>query len=115
MAGAPHDADPGDEPGDEARSSDTERPPALLPGGDGQPAIDFVTYVLSLSSTCMVQLGEIAGPDGPAADLPGARQSIEILEMIEQRTRGNLIGEEERVLEHVIEDLRHRYLKRSLG
>lgn len=113
MSGAPSDADP--DAGEETRGSDTERPPALLPGGDGTPAIDFVTYVLSLSSACMVQLDEIAGPDGPAPDLAGARQSIEILELLEVKTRGNLAGDEERVLGHVIEDLRHRYLKRSLG
>ena len=115
MGGAPHDADPGDDQGDEPRGSDTERPPASLPGGEGTPPIDFVTYVLSLSSACMVQLDEIAGPDGPAPDLHGARLSIEILELLEQKTRGNLVAEEVRVLAHVIEDLRHRYLKRSLG
>ena len=92
--------------------SDTERPPPL-PGGDGQ-SIDFVTYVLSLSSTCMVQLGEIAGPDGQGIDLAGARQSLEVLELLEEKTRGNLTAEEERVLAHVTEDLRHRYLKHSL-
>lgn len=111
MSGTPHDA----EHEDEAHGSDTERPPAPLPGGDEGPGIDFVTYVLSLSSTAMVQLDEIAGPDGRAPDLAGARQSIEILELLEHKTRGNLAAEEERVLEHVIEDLRHRYLKRSLG
>jgi hypothetical protein len=97
---------------DEGRASDTERPPA--PGGD-EAHIDFVTYVLSLSSTCMVQLGEIEGPDGPHEDLEGARQSVEILELLEEKTRGNLTGEEERVLHHVAEDLRHRYLTKSLG
>lgn len=101
--------------GDDAedRGSDTERPPAPEPG-DGAH-IDFVTYVLSLSSTCMVQLGEIVGPDGPHEDLEGAKHSVEILELLEEKTRGNLTGEEERVLHHVVEDLRHRYLKRSLG
>ena len=109
MSGAPHEGE-----GDEDRSSDTERPPAPLPGAREHPTIDFVTYVLSLSSACMVQLDEIAGPDGPAGDLEGALHSIEILELIEEKTRGNLVAEEERVLAHVIEDLRHRYLKKSL-
>lgn len=114
MGDAPQSGEPEDEHG-ETHGSDTERPPAPLPGGDGAPAIDFVTFVLSLSSTCMVQLGEITGPDGATADLAGARQTVEILELLEEKTRGNLAGEEERVLDHVIEDLRHRYLKRSLG
>ena len=69
MSGAPHE-------GDDDRSSDTERPPAPLPGAEEQPTIDFVTYVLSLSSACMVQLEEIAGPDGPAGDLEGAANAF---------------------------------------
>lgn len=81
-----------------------------LPGGDGAPAIDFATFVLSMSTSCMIALGEIAGPDGNvASDLPLARQTIEILDMLEDRTKGNLTGEEEKILTHVLEDLRRRY------
>lgn len=81
-----------------------------LPGGDGSPPMDFVTFVLSMSTSCMVALGEIAGPDGEAgADLALARQTIEILELLEERTRGNLSGEEEKILAHVLPDLRQRF------
>ncbi len=85
-----------------------------LPGGEGEPPIDFVTFILSLSTTCMIQLGELdasqlEAPRG-VVDLAGARHTIEILEMLERTTRGNLSGEEERVLSHVIGDLRARYL-----
>lgn len=86
---------------------------APLPGADGSPPIDFATFVLSLSATCMIQLGEIEGPDGPGgADLVGARHTIEILQVLDRTTRGNLAGEEERVLGHVLSDLRRRYLAR---
>jgi Domain of unknown function (DUF1844) len=85
-----------------------------LPGGDGTPPIDFGTFVLSMSTSCMVQLGEIAGPDGAGdVDLPMARQTLEILQMLEKKTRGNLSGEEERVLGHVLHDLRARYVARA--
>ena len=78
-------------------------------GGDGTPPIDFATFVLSLSATCMIQLGEIESPDAEA-DLVGARNTIEILQVLDGKTRGNLSGEEERVLGHVLADLRSRYL-----
>lgn len=85
-----------------------------LPGGDGAPPIDFLTFVLSMSTSCMVQLGEIAGPDGAGeVDLVMARQTLEILQMLEKKTRGNLSGEEERALGHVLTDLRARYVARA--
>ena len=81
-----------------------------LPGGDGSPPMDFITFVLSMSTSCMVALGEIAGPDGEGeTDLALARQTIEILDLLEDRTRGNLTGEEEKVLGHVLVDLRQRF------
>jgi len=82
-----------------------------LPGSDGTPPIDFTTFVLSMSTSCMIQLGELASPDGAQdQDLPGARQTLEILLLLEEKTRGNLSGDEERVLGHVVDDLRARYV-----
>ena len=86
---------------------------ADLPGGDGTPPIDFTTFVMSMSASCMIQLGEIVGPDGATAtDLPMAKHTLEILMVLEHKTRGNLAGDEERVLHHVVDDLRARYLKK---
>ena len=82
---------------------------APLPGGDGSPPIDFTTFVLSLSASCMIQLGDLKSP-GQAQDLPGARHTIEILQALEAKTRGNLTGDEERMIHHVLQDLRQRYL-----
>jgi hypothetical protein len=83
-----------------------------LPGGDGSPAIDFTTFVLSMSTTCMIQLGEIAAPDGHPPDVSAAKHTLEILLVLEEKTRGNLSGDEERMLHHVVDDLRARYLKK---
>lgn len=90
--------------------SEDEEHKEPLPGGDGSPPIDFVTFVLSLSSTAMIQLGEIEGPEGAAADLAMARHTIEILQLLDEKTDRNLTGEEERVLHHVLADLRARYV-----
>ena len=89
----------------------TDDDDSALPGGDGSPPLDFATLVLSLSGSCMIQLGEFAGPEGHlAVDLPSARNTLEMLLLLESKTRGNLTGEEERVLSHVVNDLRGRYV-----
>lgn len=88
-------------------SDDTE------PVGEGMPPIDFNTFVLSMSTACMGHLGEVEGPDGSVVNLPMARQTIEILEMIEEKTRGNLTGEEERILTQLITDLESTYASKS--
>lgn len=84
-----------------------------LPGGDDAPPIDFTTFILSMSTSGMIQLGEIADPDGRTTlDFDGARHTIEILQLLDRKTEGRLTGEEDRMLAHVIEDLRARYLDR---
>ena len=82
-----------------------------LPGAEGGPPIDFTTFILSLSTSCMIHLDEIAAPKNKnAVDLESARHTIEILQMLDRKTEGRLSGEEDRMLSHVIDDLRSRYL-----
>lgn len=76
------------------------------------PPIDFTTFVLSLSTACMTHLGEVEG-GGDGVNLPMAQQTIEILELLEAKTTGNLTGEEERILEQVLADLREAYAAKS--
>lgn len=81
---------------------------------DGEiPPIDFNTFVLSMSTACMAHLGEVEGPDDSRQNLPMAKQTIEILELIELKTQGNLSGEEERILSQVLGDLRDAYATKS--
>ncbi len=74
----------------------------------------FGTLVLSLSSSALVELG-VAPPPGEsstaAPNLPAAQQTIEILEMLREKTRGNLTPDEERLLESVLHDLRLRFVE----
>ena len=88
--------------------------------GDGAqsgpiPPIDFTTFVLSMSTAFMAQLGEVEGPEGAQTNLPMAKQTLEILEMLEAKTEGNLTGEEERILAQVLGDLREAYEKKRAG
>jgi len=80
---------------------------------DAIPPIDFTTLVLSMSTACMANLGETSGPEKGLVNLPMAQQSIEILEMLETKTTGNLTGEEERILSQVLTDLRDAYASKS--
>ena len=77
-----------------------------LEGSEDDPAssvpIDFNTFVLSLSTSALMHLEE--------PNLVMAKQTIDILGLIEQKTRGNLDGEEERLLHQVLTDLRMRYV-----
>lgn len=83
------------------------------PNDEAIPPIDFNTFVLSMSTACMAHLGEVAGPSGEMVDLAMAQQTIEILEMLEQKTQGNLTGEEERILSQVLADLHEAYDRRA--
>jgi hypothetical protein len=77
------------------------------------PPIDFTTFVLSLSSTALVHLGVQAAPgalNSGEPSLPLARQTIELLTLLRDKTHGNLTGEEERLLDQVLHDLRLRFI-----
>ena len=83
--------------------------------GEGLPAIDFATFILSLSHSALVHLGD--APDPSSGDvrrsLPMARQTIDLLALLEQKTQGNLNCEEERLLDQALYDLRMRYVEVS--
>lgn len=86
---------------------------------DEKPAqIDFYTFVLSLGSSAFVHLGDAPHPETgelARADLRLAKQTIDILSMLSEKTRGNLTEEEARFLENLLTDLRLRYVTRSSG
>ena len=83
--------------------------------GAPAPPIDFTTFVLSLSTSAMVHLGtapaELFGDQGaPPKNLPMAKQTIDLIAMLEEKTRGNLSGEEERLITQILYDLRMSYV-----
>jgi hypothetical protein len=86
-------------------------PPA--PGTPTLPAVDFHTFVLSLGSSALLHLGELEHPDvgAPQKDLPLAKHTIDILVMLEEKTRGNLTPAEEKLIGSLLYDLRLRYVE----
>ena len=72
--------------------------------------------MLSLASTAAIHFGDLADPvsgERAAPNLEGAAQMIEILGLLEQKTRGNLTAEERQVLEQVLYELRMRFVEAS--
>jgi len=75
------------------------------------PSIDFNTFVLSLSTSALMHLGKLPGAeDDSTVNLAHARQSIDCISLLEEKTRGNLTGEEERLITEVLYDLRLRFV-----
>jgi hypothetical protein len=79
-------------------------------------ALSFVGFVLSLASTAAIHFGDMPDPvTGQRAEvnLDGAAQMIEILALLDQKTRGNLTAEERQILEQVLYELRLRFVEVS--
>ena len=84
--------------------------------GPDLPTLDFSTFVLSIIGTAYVHLGDAPTPEGdPDRNLPLARQDIDLLGLLQEKTKGNLTGEEERLLDSALYDLRMRYIEVSKG
>ena len=77
------------------------------------PEINFATFVASLNASALLQLGAIEDPTTGTKNknLPMAKQTIDILSMMQEKTAGNLSKEEENLLKNVLYDLRLMYVK----
>ncbi len=101
---------------DEEENFDDEIPQSQL------PRLDFSTFVVSIIGSACVHLGDAPDPESgevrqgtTEANLILARQDIELLALLADKTKGNLSGEEERMLEQGLYDLRMRFLEVTKG
>ncbi len=88
--------------------------PARAPRGEPQrplPPADFATLVLSLGSSAMMYLGEGEEGKKPERNLPMAKHAIDLLNVLEDKTKGNLSPDEQHILESLLFDLRLRYVE----
>ena len=81
------------------------------------PPIDFSTFVLSLATSVQVHLGAIPNPTSGRSEqnLQLARETIDLLSILKEKTKGNLTTDEERLFEHVLYDLRMMYVEKNSG
>jgi hypothetical protein len=91
---------------------DEERP------ADALPKPDFSGFLISLGTSAFVHLGLIAEPESGekrAPNVPLARQTIDMIELLEEKTRGNLTGDEATLLRNLLTDLRMRFVEAARG
>ncbi len=79
------------------------------------PPVDFSGLILSLAHATMMHLGQIPGPDGQAipADLQLARHTIDTIAMLKEKTQGNLIPEEQKLIDTALTELRMAFVQLS--
>ena len=95
-------------PGEPGADQGEEKEPEL-------PEINFSSFILSLSTSALMHLGEVLDPVNQKFEknLPMAKQNIDMLGMLKEKTRGNLAADEEKLLDHLLADLRWRYVRIS--
>jgi hypothetical protein len=83
-------------------------------GDDRMPKIDFSTFVLSLGTSALYHMGVVNEPEqgeAPHKNLALARQTIDTLEMLAEKTRGNLGEQESRLMNSLLYELRMRFVE----
>lgn len=110
------------EPRERTETGDSSETPGKTPrvdaagdkvaGAEILPEINFSTFVISLSTQALMHLGEIPNPlTGKAdSDIPVAKQMIDIIALLRDKTRGNLDEGEEKLMDDVLFELRMRYV-----
>jgi hypothetical protein len=77
------------------------------------PEITFASFLISLSSSAFIHLGDIPDPvtGETKKDLPLAKQTIDLLGLLREKTRNNLQEDEEKLFDHLLYDLRMRFVR----
>lgn len=112
------DAPASTDAGDKIETKATEDSTSQSPGKAEEqqtalPEINFSTFVISLSTQALMHLGEIANPltGKVEPDRTVAKQMIDIIGMLREKTRGNLNSGEDRLIEDILFDLRMKYVE----
>jgi Domain of unknown function (DUF1844). len=107
-------------PQEEAQSSAAEEKPKVQESSQTEPKqesdyphVTFTNFVLSLSTSALFHFGDFPDPEGGKTEknLPAAKQTIDILDMINEKTKGNLNENENSLIQGVLYELKMRYVK----
>jgi hypothetical protein len=85
------------------------------PAGPQAPAVDFTTFIFSLGTSALMHMGDQPHPETgeSSVDLALAKETIDLLAMLQEKTKGNLSSEEERFVGALLYDLRLRFVQAS--
>jgi len=102
-------------PPDQRAQATAEAAMRAVNGKEKLPEVDFATLLLSLATSALVHLGEQPEGDTQAAEvnLPLAKQTIDMMALLRDKTRGNLTNEESRLMDSLLYDLRMRYVEKA--
>jgi hypothetical protein len=89
--------------------------PGAAGGEDALPPIDFPTFILSLATSAQVHLGVLPNPSTGKEErhLTLAKETIDLLGILREKTKGNLTPDEERLFDHILYDLRMIYVEQG--
>jgi flagellar motility protein MotE (MotC chaperone) len=106
------DSTPGESGEETATESIQDEQAEDLSGYDKMPRVDFSTFIFSLFSSALIQLGEMEDPINGKKEqnLDAAKQTIDILNVLKDKTEGNLTEEEEKFLENASAELKWKFL-----
>ena len=107
-------------PQEEAQSSTAAEKPEVKESSPTKPkqesdypAVNFTNFVLSLSTSALFHFGDFPDPEGGKTEknLPAAKQTIDILDMLNEKTKGNLDENEKNLIQGALYELKMRYVK----
>ena len=98
-----------------SQSAETDRPSSSSSEADSAtplPEINFPTFILSLSTSALMHLGELPNPETNQLDknLPLAKQTIDLIDMLKRKTEGNLEEDEDQLITNLLYDLKLKYV-----
>jgi hypothetical protein len=87
----------------------------MAPKSNQLSKIDLTTFFLSIASAAYIGLGVVPSPneESPRVDLELARQNIDLLELMEEKTRGNRSPEEDRLIEQLLFETRMKFIEKQ--
>jgi len=120
-----NDAPANDAPADEAPADEAptnEAPASESPTSENisdkenveeYPPIDFMSFIMSLSTSALIYLGEVPDPvdNEKKKIIPMAKQMIDLISLLNDKTKGNLTADEEKYMENILFELKMVFIK----
>ena len=101
---------------DDQEAKDSQEHEAPPEGEQAEPfQVDFSTFIMSLTSSAFYHLGDMADPTTgkKEVNLPAVQQTIDMLIMLKEKTKGNLKEDENKLLEQLIYELQVKYVDKT--
>ena len=103
------------QPKDQAPPEEKQAPPEEKQSPPKDFELNFSTFVLSLTSSAFYHLGDIPDPltGKKEENLPAVKQTIDILIMLQEKTKNNLDADEAKLMEQLIYELQMKYVAKT--